>query len=283
VSTVGTGEPARIERPAAESRIRLYRVEAVVLRRWDLGEADRILALYTSQRGKLRAVAKGVRRPTSRLGGHLELFARSTVLLARGRDLDLVTQAEVIDPFHGLRRDECRIGMAGYIAELVDALTSEGDPQPLVYDLLIETLQGIADRPDPFFVLRWCELRLLSVQGYQPELHRCVGCGRSLEPVTNRFAPQLGGLTCPGCGSRDPAAVPVPVNAVKVLRLLASERWMTVVERRTSPEVRRAVEAALAGSIRQVLGRELASRRVLDQLQLTSPRDTRPTQGASPT
>ena len=267
MTAAGSDEPDGIERSATASRIRLYRLEAVVLRRWDFGEADRILALYTRQCGKLRAVAKGVRRPTSRLAGHLELFARSSLLLARGRDLDIVTQAEVIDPYSGLRRDERRIGMAGYVAELVDALTRENDPQPLVYELLTETLHGIAHQPEPFFVLRRYELRLLAALGYQPELHRCVGCGRPLEPITNRFAPHLGGLTCPECGTRDPAAVPVSVNAVKVLRLLAGERWTTVLERRTGPDLQQAVESALAAYLRQLLGRELASRRVLDQLQ----------------
>ncbi len=270
--TTGAGAAAGSEMtaPTPESRIRLYRVEAIVLRRWDLGEADRILSLYTRQRGKLRAVAKGVRRPKSRLAGHLELFARSTVLIARGRDLDIVTQAELIDPYRGLRRDERRIGMAGYVAELLDALTSEGDPQPLVYELLAETLHGIASRPDPFFVVRRYELRLLSALGYQPELHRCVVCGRALEPVTNLFAPQLGGMACPECATRDPSAVPLPVNAVKALRLLAGQHWETVLERRTSRDLRGAVESALVVYTRHILGRELASRRVLDQLHLTS-------------
>ncbi|GBD16235.1 DNA repair protein RecO [bacterium HR26] len=251
-----------------EGRIRLYRVEAVVLRRWDLGEADRILNLYTRQRGKLRAVAKGVRRPKSRLAGHLELFARSSLLIARGRDLDIVTQAELIDPYRDLRRDERRIGLAGYVADLLDALTSEDDPQPLVFELLTETLRGIASQPDPFFVVRRYELRLLSALGYQPELYRCVVCGRPLEPVTNAFAPQLGGVACPPCAARDPAAVPLPVSAVKALRLLAGERWATVLERRTGQELRSAIESALYAYTRHILGRELASRAVLDQLQL---------------
>ncbi|MCM8748460.1 DNA repair protein RecO [Thermomicrobiaceae bacterium CFH 74404] len=270
MTSVDSAGPVRSDALASnqESRIRLYRVEAVVLRRWDLGEADRILNLYTRQRGKLRAVAKGVRRPTSRLAGHLELFAHSNVLIARGRDLEIVSQAELIEPFRDLRRDERRIGLAGYVADLLDALTSEDDPQPLVFELLTETLRGIASQPDPFFVVRRYELRLLGALGYQPELYRCVVCGRPLEPVTNAFAPQLGGVACPPCAARDPAAVPLPVGAVKALRLLAGERWATVLERRTGPELRSAVESALYAYTRHILGRELASRAVLDQLQL---------------
>ena len=270
MTSVDSAGPVRSDALASnqEGRIRLYRVEAVVLRRWDLGEADRILNLYTRQRGKLRAVAKGVRRPTSRLAGHLELFAHSNVLIARGRDLEIVSQAELIEPFRDLRRDERRIGLAGYVADLLDALTSEDDPQPLVFELLTETLRGIASQPDPFFVVRRYELRLLGALGYQPELYRCVVCGRPLEPVTNAFAPQLGGVACPLCAARDPAAVPLPAGAVKALRLLAGERWATVLERRTGPELRSAVESALYAYTRHILGRELASRAVLDQLQL---------------
>ena len=285
MTSAGAGGTARSDAVSStpEGRIRLYRVEAVVLRRWDLGEADRILNLYTRQRGKLRAVAKGMRRPKSRLAGHLELFARSSLLIARGRDLDIVTQAELIDPYRDLRRDERRIGLAGYVADLLDALTSEDDPQPLVFELLTETLQGIASRPDPFFVVRRYELRLLSVLGYQPELYRCVVCGRPLKPVTNAFAPQLGGVACPPCAARDPAAVPLPVSAVKALRLLAGERWATVLERRTGQELRRAVESALHAYTRHILGRELASRAVLDQLQLAGTWNAEaPAPGASP-
>lgn len=260
-----------VPRSTADGRVRLVRVEAVVLRRWDLGETDRILAVFSRQRGKLRVVAKGVRRPKSRLAGHLELFARSTLLLARGRDLDIVTQAELIDPHRELRQDEHRIALAGYVAELVDALTSEDDPQRLVYDALDEALRDIGREPDPFFVVRRFELRLLSALGYQPELHRCVVCGRVLEPVTNVFVPQLGGVACPRCAPQDATAVPLSVSALKAMRLLASDRWRTVVERPTSADLRRSVEVALYGYARHVLGRDLVSRGVLDQLRLTVP------------
>src|SRR5437588_93894 len=104
---------------------RVYRTEAIVLRGYDYGEADRILTLYTPNSGKLRAIAKGVRRTKSRMAGHLDLFTRSNMLVARGRQLDIVTQAETIESFRSMRDDLSRVSLAHYVAELVDSFTAE--------------------------------------------------------------------------------------------------------------------------------------------------------------
>src|SRR5579875_2374665 len=123
---------------------RLIRTEGVVLRRHDLGEVDRIVTLYTAHHGKLRAVAKGIRRPTSKLGGHLELFTHSQILLARGRNLDVITQVDTLDPFIGLRENLWRASQAYCAAELIDRLTEDhAENQPL-FRLLISTFERVA-------------------------------------------------------------------------------------------------------------------------------------------
>ncbi|MGD8605174.1 MAG: DNA repair protein RecO, partial [Anaerolineales bacterium] len=108
-------------------RERVYRTEAVVLRRFNLGEADRLLTLYTLRYGKVKAIAKGVRRPKSRKAGHLEPFTHVQLMLARGRELDIITQAEAMDSYPQLREDLVRIGQASYVIELADAFTVERD------------------------------------------------------------------------------------------------------------------------------------------------------------
>ena len=171
---------------------RVYRTEVVVLRRVDLGEADRILTLYTPQYGKLRAVAKGVRRPVSKLGGHLELFTRARVMLARGRNLDVLTAAETTDPFRGLRDEGPealeRIGVAYYLAELLDRFAEEGIENRAIWDLLVGALRDLSDGVPPELVARGYELHLLILSGYRPELERCVSCDQPLRPETNAYS-----------------------------------------------------------------------------------------------
>jgi DNA repair protein RecO (recombination protein O) len=179
------------------SRERLYRTEAIVLKRTDFGEADRLLTLYTPGLGKLRAIAKGIRRPTSRKSGHLELFTHSQLLIAKGRNLDIITQAETITAFKPLRHDLLRLTYAYYVAELVDRFAEEGvDNRPL-YDLLLATLGRLAEDPDPVLATRFFEVRMLGLMGYQPQLFHCVECRAPLTPEDQYFDAEAGGVLCP--------------------------------------------------------------------------------------
>lgn len=250
---------------------RIYRTEAVVLRRFDLGEADRILTLYTPHYGKLRAVAKGVRRPASKLAGHLDLFTRAKVLLARGRNLDVLTGAETTESFRGLRGADPgslgRIGIAYYLAELLDHFTGEEIENRAVWDLLLGALRALSEGLDPALVARHYELRLLGLLGYRPEIEVCVACGRPLRPEPNAFSAELGGVLCPECRAEDPAAEPLSVNALKLLRLLAREEPATLARLRFSPALAAEVEGTLRRAIRQHAERDLESPAVLRSLR----------------
>lgn len=206
--------------PAPGTQSRVYRAEAVVLKGYDYGEADRILTLYTPQAGKLRAIAKGMRKTKSRLGGHLDLFTRSTLLIARRRQLDIVTQAETIDAFRPLREDLSRLSYAHYVAELVDGFSAEDLGNAALYDLLLLTLHRVASHPRPDIAVRSFEMRLLDVTGFRPQLHRCLQCETAIEPEVNTFSVKLGGVLCPHCRFADSAAPPISVNALKLLRNL---------------------------------------------------------------
>ncbi|GAP09177.1 DNA replication and repair protein RecO [Bellilinea caldifistulae] len=197
---------------------RTLRVEAIVLRHNDWGEADRLLTLYTREEGKLRAIAKGVRRLRSRKAGHLEPFTRVKLMLARGRDLWIVTQAETLAAYLSLRDDLERIAHASYVVELLDRFTYEEGGNRALFDLLAVTLQRLNEGHPSFTVLRYYELRLLDLLGFRPELFRCVGCGEEIQPVDQFFSPLLGGVLCPRCGGQDTSARPVSVNALRFLR-----------------------------------------------------------------
>src|SRR5512135_955252 len=134
-------------------QIRSFRVEAVVLRHANWGEADRMLGLYTREQGKLRAVAKGARKIKSRKAGHLEPFTRVALMLARGRDMWIVTQAETVDAYQPLREDLLLPSYAAYVIELLDRCTYEEGENRALFTLVADTLDRLT-RDDPYLVLR---------------------------------------------------------------------------------------------------------------------------------
>ncbi len=242
-----------------QRRQRLYRVDGIILRRSDMGEADRLLTVFTAERGKLRLLAKGVRKVLSRKAGHVELFTHSTLLVAKGRTWDIVTQAETIEAYRPLRHDLLRTTYAYYIAELVDRFMEEEDESRPVFDLTRETLSRLCEADDPYLVVRFFELRLLSLAGYQPQLFVCVRCRASLEPVMNYFSLEDGGVLCPRCGEGNAKAQPLSVNVLKVLRFIQTREYDLVRRLNLRPELRTEVERLLYRYIVYVLERNLQS------------------------
>lgn len=210
------------------ARERTIRTEAVVLKRSDFGEADRLLTLFTPRHGKVRAIAKGARKPQSRKTGHVELFMRSNLLLAVGRNLHILTQAEMIEPYTALRDDLVRTTYAAYAVELLDRFTVDDDPHPEIYHLLVDTLGWFAAHDDVMLVSRFFELRLLSLSGFRPQLFSCVSCGEPIQEQDQFFSAELGGFLCPDCQKADGRAKPISAVAVKVLRYLQTRPWETV-------------------------------------------------------
>src|SRR5579864_3749824 len=147
---------------------RVYRTEAIVLKGYDYGEADRILTLLTPHLGKLSAIAKGVRRTKSRMSGHVDLFTRSSLLVARGRQLDIVTQADTLENFRPVRTDLWRSSFCHYVAELADDFSGENLANYPLYSLVIGTFRRLAERSDLELVARAFEVCLLGVTGYRP-------------------------------------------------------------------------------------------------------------------
>jgi DNA repair protein RecO (recombination protein O) len=246
---------------------RLYRIDAVILRRADFGEADRLLTVFTPERGKLRVLAKGVRKTTSRKAGHVELFMLTDMLVAQGRTWDIISQAEIIEPYRDLRESLDKTGHAYYLAELVDRFTEEHDANAPLFQLLTLALAHISHSDDPFVALRYFELHLLSLTGFQPQLHFCVACGEALEPVTNFFHFVDGGALCPRHGEARPTAEPLPLPILKVLRYLQTEPWEKVAHLQITPATRQHVETLLFNYITFLLERRLKSAEFLRQLK----------------
>lgn len=250
------------------SEPRSYRVEAVVLRHADWGEADRLLALYTRQRGKLRVVAKGARRIKSRKAGHLEPFTRVALQLARGRDLPIVTQAETMDAYLPLRDQLTRTGQAAYVVELLDRFTREDETEnTAIFCLLVETLSRLASEADPWLAVRFYEMHLLDLLGFRPRLFACIQCGETIQPAAQFFSAAGGGVLCPKCGSGTatmlrmnlPGTWPVSMEALRFLRHFQRSGYAEAQRAKPTPEVREELEGLVQKYITYLLERELNS------------------------
>lgn len=265
-STARDGPPASDGGPP-ERRSRLYRARAIVLRRWDLGETDRILSVFSAEHGKRRVVAKGARRPGNRLAGHLEPFTVTRLLMARARSLDIVSQAESIDGFPRLRQSESAIATAAYFSELVDVLLPEDQGNDAVFELLYVALRLLDEGQDSKLVTLVFEMGLLRHTGYRPELRRCLGCDSEMEPVENGFSPE-GGVVCPTCLRLRPDALPLSVNALKLLRAIDRGDIERLSGLRVPPEIWADLSTLLARYISRITGRESSARRVIGELRL---------------
>jgi len=247
---------------------RVYKTEAIVLKRINLGEADNIITLYTPNLGKVRAVAKGARRPKSKLGGHLDLLTQSALLLAQGQNLDVITQSQTIESFISLRSDLWRTGCAIYLAELVDQFTPEHVENYPVYGLLQTTLSWLCEARNNELVLRYFELHLLRHLGYQPELYRCLSCKSTLKPERNFFSASGGGVVCPNCTRKESLVRPVSTEALKVMRFLIDNDHTSAGRLRISPDLSHELEQLIREYIRYLLEREVKSVEFLDRLRV---------------
>jgi DNA repair protein RecO (recombination protein O) len=175
----------------------LYRDHGIVLRTHKLGEADRIVVLLTRGHGKVRAVAKGVRKTKSRFGARLEPTSHVAMLLYEGRELDVVTQADTVDHFPALRDDLERLTRAVSMLEAVDQLAQEREENAALYTMLLGALRALAAHDSPLVVgaFFW---KVLALEGFRPELDACVACGD--DPAGGGFDLEEGGVLCRSCG-----------------------------------------------------------------------------------
>jgi DNA repair protein RecO (recombination protein O) len=249
------------------SNPRTYQTEAIIIKKTKLGEADRILTLYTPHRGKIQAVAKGVRRPRSKLAGHLELLTHSLVSLARGRNLDTITGSQTINSFLPLKSDLQLTSYGLYATEVVDQFTAEHIENDPLFQLLLEILHQLCQAGNNDLALRYFELHLLNQVGYRPQLQQCVSCRQPLQPTTNAFCSSAGGMLCPDCCPSQPLTRLISVNALKVLRLLQSSNYNTIIKLKMNPVLSRELETVLRDYLKYLLEREVKSVAWLDTLK----------------
>lgn len=240
-------------------RFRVYRTEAIVLRHSDFGEADRLLTVFTPYLGKVRLLAKGIRKPASRKAGHLDLFTRTQLLIARGRNLDIITQAQTLEPYLALRQDLWRMSHAYYVGELVDSFGEEQAENEPLYTLLCDALGWVCSSSDLALTMRFFELRLLGLVGYQPQLFQCLHCKAPLEPLVNYFSAEEGGMVCPRCAENQRGMRPIALGTLKVLRYLQTRGYEECIRLQLQPSTRAEAEEVLQQYLVYLLERRLKS------------------------
>lgn len=256
------------------TRERLYRTHAVVLGRRDYNDADRILTVFTPALGKRELIAKGVRKTTSRKAGHLESFTHTALLVAQARTWDIITEAVTVESFRHMRVNLEAIGAASYACELVAAVTEADDDSQPLWDLLLATLRALDERSggaapgDHLLLLRWFELHLLSVTGFQPQFFHCLACEEPLTPVVNYLSLHEGGVFCPTCAQSRGDVETLEPDVLKVLRFLQSQPWAEVQRVAVRPHILRQVENILYRYLLTVLERHLKSADFLRKLQM---------------
>jgi len=250
------------------SEPREYQTEAIIIKKTKLGEADSILTFFTPYLGKIQGFAKSLRKPKSKLAGHLELLTHSQVSFSRGRNLDTIIGAQTINAFLPLKNDLWLTSCGLYVAELIHQFTAERQENYGLFQLMLKILESLCHEDNKELILRYFELHLLEMAGYRPQLRECVACHRALGPATNYFSPSAGGMLCPDCSLNQPFSYSLSINAQKVLRFLQDSSDPIGASRlKIDGELARELENIMSDYLKHLLEREVKSAAWLDTLR----------------
>ena len=254
------------------SRSRVYNTEVIILRRTDFGEADRLLTVLSPALGKLRVIAKGARKMTSRKSGHVELFARVNLLIAKGRNLDILSQVETLDAHRAIREDLAASAAAHYMCELSEQFAQEGGEERPLYELLSLMLATLGTAPDSQLLTRYFEMRLMSLGGFRPQLARCVRSAAPMDLATIApgqlwgFSPSEGGLLAPDLAKLARDALLINTPTLVALRALQSNTPAEALSLHFTPYLHGQVERAMRHYLNYILERAPNSRTFMREM-----------------
>jgi DNA repair protein RecO (recombination protein O) len=237
-----------------------FHAEGIVLKSRDYQETAQLLTILTLDHGKIDAIVKGVRKPSSSLRSGTQQLSRSRFLFYAGRNLATVTQCEVQSIYAPLRQDLGRLAYACYLVEIADSVVMPGQANPAMYNLLKQGLEMLAAAP-PGLVARAFEARTLKILGLEPRLDRCAACGG---PLTGggrvTVAPAAGGAVCPGCCGREGPEYRVMPGSIKIWQQLNHMQWRLLQRLQVSPARARELEEIMPAFLEYYLDRRLKSR-----------------------
>ena len=179
--------------------------DAINLKSYNLSESDKIIVMYSKDKGLIRGVAKGVKKPKSKLGARMDLLVANTLMLHKGRNLDTICQAEVLNSFYKTRQDIDKICYSTYVTEVVHNFGVEDDPcSAQVYNLLYKSLDAVSDAENKVEVMIAVikfQLKMMAESGFSIELDDCLCCHKHIDNESMFFVPALGGVVCEDCAA----------------------------------------------------------------------------------
>lgn len=180
--------------------------DAINLKSYNLSESDKIIVMYSKDKGLIRGVAKGVKKPKSKLGARMDLLVANTLMLHKGKNLDTICQAEVLNTFNKTRQDIDKIFYSMYVTEVVNNFGLEEDPSSeLIYNLLYKTLNAISisnSKIEIMIAVIKFQLKMMIESGFSIELDSCLCCHDKIGKETMYFVPNLGGIICKDCAEK---------------------------------------------------------------------------------
>ncbi len=245
--------------------VALYRVEALVLWTKPLGESDRLAGMLTPDHGRMRAVARGARRGKGQLSAAVQPFVHARFLLWKGRELDGISQAEILGPHQGLSLRLDVLAAAAYCCEIAQALSNEGQEASSLFALLaaaVDWLGAVPPGGNLPVLLRWFELGALGASGFAPRLLECARCGGPALGDSALFSPSAGGVLCANCSVGE-GGVLLSANSLRALHYLAGCPWDALAGVRVGPRTMAKMAQATAAHLDAVLERPLRSRALL--------------------
>jgi len=204
-----------------------YTSDAIILKRWDYKEQDRMVRVLTRDHGKITCRAISARKTTSKLAGHLEPFIHTQAFFARSKTIDIIAGSNTVDSFSRLRQSIPHYAIAGYFAEIVDRAVQERDPDAAVFEATRSFLQWQNSHEANTLVFVGAVLQLFTVFGYRMELYRCHNCQKPIQPTGTRFHFQLWNVECADCISQE-ETMPLTAEVIKVLRFILQNDFDTM-------------------------------------------------------
>ncbi|MEI6040335.1 MAG: DNA repair protein RecO [Candidatus Berkelbacteria bacterium] len=236
----------------------IYKTKGIILKRTNLGEADRIVTIFTQKFGKIKVVAKGVRKTLSKMAGHLEPFCLTNFQIVEGRNLDTITGATVEKCFFGLRSDLEKTNACFYMAEIVDKMVEESVVHEEIFELLDLTFSHADELISPLLI-SYFEINFLAEMGFKPELYECVSCQTKIESGENNFDFNHGGLVCGSCGT----GRSISDKAIKMIRLFLDHDFSKIKKIQVTPDLISEIQIVTSYYLKNIHQKDMKSEKYL--------------------
>ncbi|MEX2414697.1 MAG: DNA repair protein RecO [Paenibacillaceae bacterium] len=244
----------------------LHRIEGIVIRSMDYGESNKIITLFTRDVGKVGVMVRGAKKMNSRHSAIAQLFTHGEfVFFKTGTQMGTLNHADIISSHHRLRADLILTAYSAYMAEMIDRILTDNEPNPFIYEQLKAALDSIEDGKDSQMITHLFEMKMLIQAGYAPNFDKCASCGTDTNHP--RLNVQLGGLLCVNCVTNYPQALEITDGLLKLLRLLAKVDLNRLGKVEVKLETKLLLKQVMRAFLDTHIGIQWRSQHVMDQIE----------------